>query len=103
MVIRSAFHPQIIELNSNNLNIIDINVGRAKHTVLKVFSIIQSKPIIDITHTSELIGKTFRTTSKAISILVELGILKKVEQKERYQVFAYEDYLNILREGTEVI
>jgi hypothetical protein len=41
------------------------------------------------------------TALRALSVLEELGIVKEVTGKERYKVFSYQAYLNILSAGTE--
>ncbi len=92
----------ILELQNKNRGLILSNVGRSKQTVLKVMKLLESNPIIDIRKTSKMIKMSFNATSNAVNELISLGILKQVLNKERYRVFVYEDYLAILREGTEL-
>lgn len=92
----------LVSLNEKNASLIEATIKGSKKTVLEVFNYIQSNPIIDIGGTAKRIGKTYNTTSAAIGKLQKLGILKVSNNQERNRVFAYEDYLNILREGTEL-
>jgi Fic family protein len=92
----------LVSLNKKNASLIEATIKGSKKTVLEVFNYIQSNPIIDIGETAKRIGKTYNTTSAAISKLQKLGILKVSNEQERNRVFAYEDYLAILREGTEL-
>ena len=92
----------LLDLHEKNYELVQNNTGRAKVTVLKVFNLLESSPIIDIRKTSDAIGVSFKSTANAVSLLVDLKILKQVDNKERNRVFAYEDYLSILREGTEL-
>jgi Fic family protein len=75
-------------------------IEKAKKNVLKVFLYLETHPIIDIKKTSEDLKITFNTASSAISKLVKLGILEQTVSSQRYRVFAYQDYLNILRRDT---
>lgn len=91
----------IIELRKKNINKIKEITGKQKKAAELLFDYIESHPIIDIGQASNSIGKTFNTISSAIELFINLGILVQVKGKERYRTFAYEDYLNILRDGTE--
>jgi predicted transcriptional regulator len=67
---------------------------------MKVFLYLEMHPIVDINKTSEDLEITFNTASRAIGKLVKLGILEQTVNSQRYRVFAYQDYLNILRRDT---
>ena len=43
---------------------------------------------------------SYNTVSAAVKKLVELGILKETTNASRNRVFAYEEYLKILRKDT---
>jgi len=92
---------KIINLHNINIDKIDKLIYKSKSAIYQLFDYIESHPIIDIKQASLFIHKSFNTTSKAIKILVDLGIIKQVEGDIRYRVFAYEELLAILREGTE--
>lgn len=92
----------LVSLNETNTKLIEDKVTSSKKTVLELFKFIQANPIIDITETSKKIGKAYNTTANAIKKLQDLGILKITNKQDRNRVYGYEDYLAILREGTEL-
>ena len=92
----------LLNLHNSNYSLITNNTGRAKTTVLKVFHLFESNPISDIRKISDAIDVSFKSTSNAISLLVDLNIIKQITNKERNRVYIYEVYLDILREGTEL-
>ena len=47
-------------------------------------------------------GLSFPTTGAAIEVLVEMGIARELTGRRRNRVFAYDRYLAILSEGTEL-
>lgn len=74
--------------------------SRSHDNVRKLFDYIEQYPIIDIKKTSEVLKISYNTVSSAIKKLEMLGILKQTTNASRNRVFAYEDYLNILRKDT---
>lgn len=92
----------ILQLREKNLDVIKQIKGKQRGTAELLFAFIESHPILDIPKTSETIGKSFNTVASAIDLFVELGILIKTKGEERYRVYAYEDYLKILRDGTGI-
>jgi len=91
----------IIKLHKKNIDKINNFLLQSKITVYRLFGYVESHPVIDIKQASIAINKSFNTTSKALKTLIDLGILIQVEGDIRYRVFAYEELLAILREGTE--
>lgn len=65
-----------------------------------IFDYIEQHPIIDIKHTASNLGLSYNTVSAIVMKLVDAGILKETTNASRNRVFAYEDYLTILRDGT---
>jgi Fic family protein len=90
---------ELVKLHDRNSNVVK-NTGKAAKTVMKVFSYLESSPIIDIKKTSEKLGISFNAAANAVGILVDLNILKQTENVQRNRVFAYEEYLQILRKDT---
>ena len=87
------------ELHSRNVKIID-GMGRTKANTRIVFDYLESHPIIDISGTAQNLNLSFNTVSSAVMRLEETGILVQMENKNRNRTFAYEEYLDILRDGT---
>jgi Fic family protein len=70
-------------------------------SVLRVHSALQARPIVTIDHICEMANMTFPTASKAIDILLSLGIVREITGKQRNRVYAYHHFLAILNEGAE--
>jgi len=58
-----------------------------------------ARPIISIKDITKIMNTTFPTANDICAKLVKLGILKEITGKERNKLFAYEDYLDILKQG----
>ena len=68
----------------------------------KLFTYLETNPIIDITKTAQQLDLAYNTTSRLVSAFVKLGLLKQSNTKNKNRVYAYEEYLQILRKGTEL-
>lgn len=90
---------ELVKLHEKNYDIVK-KTGRAAKTVLKVLNYLESSPIIDIKKTSVELKLSFNAVSNAVNNLVELGILRQTENVRRSRVFAYDEYLGILRKDT---
>lgn len=74
--------------------------SRSKDNVRALFDYLEQHPIVDIKHTAIALKVSYNTASTAIRKLAELGILRETTNAARNRVFAYEAYLELLREGT---
>ncbi len=90
---------ELVKLHNRNIEIVK-NTGRAAKTIIKVFNYLEGCPIIDIGKTSEELEFSFNAISNAVDKLIQLNILKQTENVQRNRVFAYEEYLGILRKDT---
>ena len=90
---------ELIALHGRNNKVVQ-KTGKAAKTVMKVFNYLEVSPIIEIKKTSIQLSLSFNAVSNAVNKLVELGILRQTENVRRSRVFAYEDYLRILRKDT---
>ncbi len=75
-------------------------MGRASKNAKAVFDYLEQNPIIDIGKTAEDLNLAFSTVSLAVNRLTDAGILVQTNNANRNRVFAYEDYLAILRKDT---
>ena len=73
---------------------------RSKDNLRAVFAYIEQYPIIDINRTAKELEVSYNTVAAAVRKLVELGILQETTNAARNRVFAYEEYLAILRKDT---
>ena len=90
---------KLSELHDKNIAIIE-KMGRASKTAKEIFDYLERNPIIDIKKTSEDLSLAFSTVSASVKRLEECGILVQTNNASRNRVFAYEDYLGILRKDT---
>ena len=73
---------------------------RSRDNLRALFDYLEQHPIIDIKRTAAALGISYNTAASAVRKLVELDILRETTNAARNRVFAYEEYLNILRDGT---
>ena len=61
---------------------------------------LSAHPIVTVKSVAEVLDVSRNTAQKAILFLVDNGILKETTNRSRNRVFAYTQYLDILRQGT---
>lgn len=79
------------------------SLGRSASTVLRVFQAMCQNPVLTIKDVCERTGLSFPAANKAMDGLVKLGVAQEFSGKRRNRVFAYEQYVRILSEGTEAL
>ena len=77
-------------------------LGRAAGAALRLHQYLQKNPFISISQVAEEVGMTAPTVSAAINRLQGLGILTEFTSRRRNRLFLYHQYLDILKEGTEL-
>ena len=90
---------KLSELHDRNSGKLPITT-RTNDNVRRVFDYIEQYPIIDIKRTAAALEVSYNTASAAVGKLVHVGILKETTNAARNRVFAYEEYLEILRKDT---
>lgn len=90
---------QLSELHDRNIAIVE-QMGRASKTAKEIFNYLEKNPIIDMKKTSQDLSLAFSTVSASVKRLEECGILVQTNNANRNRVFAYEEYLGILRKDT---
>lgn len=90
---------QLLALHDRNVEKLP-KTTRKKDNLRAVFDYIEQYPIIDIKRTAKELEVSYNTVSTAVKKLVELGILQETTNAARNRVFAYEEYLGILRKDT---
>ena len=90
---------QLSALHDKNIALLP-KTNRKKDNVRILFDYIEKYPIIDIRHTSQELDVSFNTVSNSIRKLQELGILTETTNSARNKVFAYSEYLDILKKDT---
>jgi Fic family protein len=69
---------------------------------LRLFEFLQKNPIVSSTSVMRLLDTTRPAAGRALGTLVEAGILVETTGRRRDRSYAYEGYLALLREGTEL-
>ena len=90
----------LIILHDKNIAVIR-EFGRGEKTALRIFTYLETNPIIDIQKTATALGMAFNTVSSAVIRFTQAGILAQANDASRNRTFAYSDYLEILRGGTQ--
>lgn len=85
----------------HNINEAKLPVSKRKQdNIRRLFTYIEEHPIIDIKHAAADLALSYNTVAHAVKKLQELGILHETTNAARNRVFAYEEYLDILRQDT---
>ncbi len=74
---------------------------RKANSALRVLDALKRFPVTTLQQVASVTGLSFPTCSSGMEMLRELGITRELTGKQRYRVFAYGQYLDILNEGTE--
>lgn len=91
---------RLTALHDKSTKLFDSLTKRQRTSVLKVFSYLESNPIIDIQKTATTLEISYNTVSKVVSILIEDGILKQTDKSGKAKIYSYTEYLDILRKDT---
>ncbi len=78
-------------------------LGRRAATGLRVFHLLCRRPVLTLNQISTQVRMSFPSAAKGMEALVRLGIGRKLTGQRRKKVFAYNQYLAILQEGTELL
>lgn len=70
---------------------------------VRLFEFLPAHPIITVAEAVKLLRTTKPTATKAVSGLVDAGVLTETTGRRRDRVFSYEAYLNLLRAETDPI
>ena len=76
--------------------------GRRAGSALRVYEALRERPILGLAHACERTSLSFAAASAAMDLLVERKIAREITGKRRGRLFAYDRYLAILGEGTEM-
>jgi Fic family protein len=74
---------------------------KASGTVLMLHTYLQKQPITNTRHIKQTCGIALPTILRGLATLEELGIIRETTGKERHKIFAYSEYLGLLKDGTE--
>jgi len=88
---------ELIETDREKLE----KLGRPTTSALRVFQYLQTHPVISVPVAVKALELTAPTIRKSIGHLEQENILREVSGRRRDRRYVYEQYLNILSEGTE--
>ena len=91
----------ILELFEGDRLKIRDNLGRSANSALRMHEFLQENPVVTTSRANEEMAISRPTITSALENLQDLGIVREMTGKERYRVYAYDEYLGILHEGTE--
>lgn len=96
---------ELIVLRVKNIKRIEAEnyTKRTLETMKKLFHYLESHPIIEIGKTAEELSIVYNTVSSAVNRFEKMGILHLVKKQGRNKVYNYKEYLDILKNGTEVL
>lgn len=75
--------------------------GRAAGSALRVHTALRERPIRSIPDICKRTGLSFPAATNGMALLEQLGAVRELTGKSRNRIFAYDNYLQILSEGTE--
>jgi len=75
---------------------------RTSVPALRLLEYLPVHPLLTVAQAMDLLQSTRPTTTKAISLLVDLGILEERSGRRRGRTYAYGPYLDRLSQGTEL-
>lgn len=96
---------ELIAIRNSNLERLEAEkyTKRTHETMIKVFGYLEAHPIIEIGKTAKDLSLSYNTVASAVSRFEALGILSLVNNQDRNKVYSYDDYISILRSGTELV
>lgn len=69
---------------------------------ISILRFLMQQPIVQIQDIENYLGKSRNTATKIVNTAESLGILKQISKGKRNRKYAYQAYVNILSEGTEI-
>jgi Fic family protein len=78
-------------------------LGRVADSALRVHHALRQSPVAGINKISGMTGLTIPAVTLALKGLQEQGIVRELTGRKRGRLFAYNEYIRILSEGTEPI
>jgi len=91
----------ILELFEEDRLKIRDGLGQSANSALRMHEFLQENPVVTTSRAAEEMTISRPTITSALENLQDLGIVREMTGKERYRIYAYDEYLEILHEGTE--
>ncbi|MDE0051977.1 MAG: Fic family protein [Rhodospirillales bacterium] len=97
-----ATSQRLTEMFASDRASIQQRAGRRAGSALRVHDALRARPIVSLPQVRAQTGLSYPTATSAMQLLVDQGIARELTGKPRRRQFAYDRYLSILAEGTEV-
>ena len=92
----------LVALRQRNLQAVNESMGRSARTGQRLLELIEANPIIDVTLVADRLKVARTTASNLVKAFQNLEILiQRDDNRQRYRTFLYEEYLSILRQGSD--
>lgn len=79
-----------------------ITAGEQANSMLRVHELLQNQPFVNATQVCKCTGLSMPTVNNALAGLEKLQLVREVTGKQRGRVYAYQAFLRIIDEGTNV-
>lgn len=92
----------LVNLRNKNVALINDHMGRSASNGQRLLALLEGNPIVDVGFVLGKLNVARTTASNLVRTFCDLGILVQPEsERQRYRAFVYEEYLSILRQGSE--
>ena len=91
---------RLTEIHNRNAQKFDDLTKRQRTNALKLLLYLEKNPIIDIQKTASALELSYNTVAKNVAFFVDKGILQQTEKAGKAKIYAYTDYLAVLRKDT---
>ena len=93
---------KLVELRNRSVATINARLGRSAAKGQLLLALLEGHPIVDVGFVAERLDVSRTTANNLVAEFVACGILRQRDDgKRRYRTFLYEEYLSILRDGSE--
>ncbi len=75
--------------------------NRPTASALTICTLTQQNPILNTSKICKTTGMSLPTAIRGLKLLENLGIMTEITGKSRHRVYIYQEYLNLLNDGTE--
>lgn len=77
------------------------NIGKSAGSAVRLHQLLQTRPVLRPSAAQAELNMSKTAVTNAITQMERLGIVHEITGKQRYRVYAYKRYIDILSEGTE--
>ncbi len=93
---------RLVDVFASDRAAIERHIGRRAGSALRVHDALKARPVVSLPQVCVQTSLSFPAASAAMQSLVEQGIARELTGRARNRKFAYDRYISILQEGTEV-